>query len=103
MVEKVIFFSKHQNIHQVLESFPGIAHRCKFKIKDANNPSVSIYQTELRDGWRETGRGERQNIYNYFAAPDTARENRPKGEVIREEMNSLNIEVAKLIITELTD
>jgi hypothetical protein len=103
MGEKVIFFSKHQNIHNALESFLGIAHHCKFRIIDANNPSVSIYQTELRDGWRETGRGERQNIYSYFSAPDTARGDKPKGEVIREEMNSLNIEVAKLIITELAD
>jgi hypothetical protein len=101
MGEKVIFFSRHQNIHEVLQSFPGIAHRCKFRIMDANNPSRSIYQLKNRDGWRETGRKETQNIYSYFSAPDTARENKPKGEVIREEMKTHVIEVAKIIIIEL--
>ena len=90
---------KEQSIADVINGIEGLpTSEVKILLYDSLNPENLVYASQRNEGWRVTGRNLEQNIYSFFLAPDTAKDNIPKWKVVQNEMIESSIEEITVII-----
>jgi hypothetical protein len=95
---------QNQSIHDVVNGIDNLPKgKCKFLIQDSNDVSSKIYASNREQGWRSTGNGVSQNIYNYFNNVDTKVNNRIRWEIIQTEMKDRKIDEATVIVCEINN
>ena len=92
---------QNQSIHDVVNGIDNLPKgKCTFLIHDSNDVNSKIYPSNRAQGWRTTGNGVSQNIYNYFNNVDPKVNNRIRWEIIQTEMKDRKIDEATVIVCE---
>jgi len=89
------------NEQGTLDILGNLAHSpCKFLIYNSNDENNLVYPSQYKNGWRNTGNGNQQDIRTFFSAPDesAAGARRQKYEIIREEMRTKGIKEITVLV-----
>jgi len=88
-----------QSISKAIENFSNtLPNPCKFIIYDSKDSNNFVYKSNRTGGWRSTGNGRVQNIYNYFDRTDKDYSMNNgfvsiyRNDIIKEEMKKYGIE-----------